>query len=89
MGGDGDAGLGTRRGMGEIEVGLLLDGGIIGADEGEEGFDVEEKVFVDWSDLRCTGCHDGGLIAKMLCILTYSMYSILKVQSTSSLYFGE
>ena len=43
--------------MGEVEVGLLLEGGVVGAEDGEEGFDVEEEVFVDFGYLGFTSGH--------------------------------
>ena len=45
--------------MGEVEVGLLLQGGVVGADNGRDWFDVEEEVFVDAGDLGLTGAHGG------------------------------
>lgn len=58
MGGGGDAAGGAGGGVGEVEVGLLLEGGVVGAEDGEEGFDVEEEVFVDFGYLGFAGGHD-------------------------------
>ena len=43
--------------MGEVEVGLLLEEGVVGADDGGDGLDVEEEVFVDFGGLRPSCCH--------------------------------
>lgn len=57
MGGDGDAGLGAGGQVGEVEVCLLLEERVVGADDGGDGFDVEEEVFVYFGDLRSSCSH--------------------------------
>lgn len=57
-GGCRDAGLGAREGVGEVEVGLWLDGSVVGAEDGGEGFDVKEEVLVDFGDFGVPGGHD-------------------------------
>lgn len=60
-GGDGDAGLRARGEVGEVEVGLLAEEGVVGAEEGADGFDGEEEVLVDFGDLGGS-CHVEGWI---------------------------
>lgn len=43
--------------MSEIKVGLLLPGRVISADDGGDGFDVEEEVLVDFGYLGFTRSH--------------------------------
>ena len=45
--------------MGEIEIGLLLQGRVVGAEDCGEGFDVEEEVLVGFGYLGSVGGHDG------------------------------
>lgn len=45
--------------MSEIKIGLLLKGRVVGTDDGGDGFDVEEEVFVDFGHLGFTGGHSG------------------------------
>lgn len=48
--------------MSEVKIGLLLQGRVVGAEDGGEGFDVEEKVLVD-TMRRCR--HRGKWLLKM------------------------
>lgn len=63
VGGGGDAGLGAGGQVGEVEVGLLEEGGVVGADDGGDGFDVEEEVFVDFGGLWSSCSHVEILVA--------------------------
>ena len=45
--------------MGEIEIGLLLERRVVGADDCGEGFDIKEEVFVEFGYLGSMGGHDG------------------------------
>lgn len=47
--------------MGEIKVSLLLQGRIVGADDGRDGFDVEEEVLVHFGYL---GLADGHFVVR-------------------------
>ena len=44
--------------MSEIKVGLLLQGRVISADDGGDGFDVEEEVLVGFGYLGFTSGHN-------------------------------
>ena len=46
--------------MGEIKVGLLLQGRVVGTDDGCDGFDIEEKVLIDTSHYTVRRCRHGG-----------------------------
>lgn len=52
--------------MSEVKIGLLLQGRVVGAEDGGEGFDVEEKVLVDTSHYTMRRCrHRGKWLLKM------------------------
>ena len=60
LGGDGYPTLGARSGMCEIEISLLLEGRVVGADDGGDGFDVEEEVLVETPHFTVRRCRHRG-----------------------------
>ena len=46
--------------MSKIEISLLLEGRVVGADDGGDGFDVEEEVLVETPHFTVRRCRHRG-----------------------------